>query len=356
MAHSFTLILFNFGPENFGLWELLLINSKFSLIYLLVGKFSSSKLMSVDTNDLVDNDDISNSQLHDDQTEIRTIDDLISKHKSEKKILQGKITGLKKQINKKNKKQIQHDIQQLEADLEYQQSQELADFEQSTTDRPSESLLENNHQPEKINDISDTTEIDEKLSDLSIEPKKKRNRQKERLAKRNAKIQQIKDDALDESKDMVDYRSIEINTMNELLKLNNLKVFEVNADGNCLFNSIKDQLALKLDINLSIEELREKASTFILANPDDFIPFLMEKDEIMDIEDYCNKLTTTTMWGSDIEILAFSKIFDCPIEVYLVGANKLMFNEEGNELVLKIAFYKHSFGLGEHYNSLRDVI
>lgn len=313
--------------------------------------------MSVDTiNDLNNsNDDITNNGLNE-VLQIRTLDDLISKHKSEKKDLQGKITGLKKQINKKNKKQIQHDIQQLEADLDYQQSQELADFQQSTNDRPSdETHVENNNQSEKINHISDTTEIDEKLSDLSIEPKKKRNRQKERLAKRNAKIQQMKDDALDESKDMVDYRSIEINTMNELLKLNKLKVFEVNADGNCLFNSIRDQLALKHELNLTIEELRIKASAYILAHPDDFIPFLMEKDEIIDIEEYCKKLSTTTMWGSDIEILAFSKIFDCPIEVYLVGANKLMFNDEGIELVLKIAFYKHSFGLGEHYNSLRDV-
>ncbi|CAH6723150.1 OTU domain-containing protein 2 [[Candida] jaroonii] len=313
--------------------------------------------MSVDTiNDSNNsNDDITNNGLNE-VSQIRTLDDLISKHKSEKKDLQGKITGLKKQINKKNKKQIQHDIQQLEADLDYQQSQELADFQQSTNDRPSdETHVENNNQSEKINHISDTTEIDEKLSDLSIGPKKKRNRQKERLAKRNAKIQQMKDDALDESKDMVDYRSIEINTMNELLKLNKLKVFEVNADGNCLFNSIRDQLALKHELNLTIEELRIKASAYILAHPDDFIPFLMEKDEIIDIEEYCKKLSTTTMWGSDIEILAFSKIFDCPIEVYLVGANKLMFNDEGIESVLKIAFYKHSFGLGEHYNSLRDV-
>ncbi len=77
---------------------------------------------------------------------------------------------------------------------------------------------------------------------------------------------------------------------------------------------------------------------------------------IKDIADYCKELETTPIWGGDLEILALAKNFNCPISVMMSGRANLVMNEEGSNPELKLVYYKHNYGLGEHYNSLRDKI
>ena len=62
----------------------------------------------------------------------------------------------------------------------------------------------------------------------------------------------------------------------------------------------------------------------------------------------------TAQWGGEIEILALSHVFDCPISILMSGRSVQVYNEDGKNAELKLVYYKHSYSLGEHYNSLHD--
>ena len=149
------------------------------------------------------------------------------------------------------------------------------------------------------------------------------------MNRRQAEIDKIKQEAAIEASNTVDYRQIEIESMDKLLSLNNLQSFEIKPDGHCLFASIQDQLKVRhqnvehLDHNGPedvplIDQLRKLAGDYIKSNQEDFIPFLIDENtgELRDLDDYINELTTTAM-GSDMEILALSKVFNCPISIYM---------------------------------------
>lgn len=296
-------------------------------------------------------------------------EELVSLHKAQRKELTNQVTALKKLMTKKNKKTIQNEISQLSSKLNSKLQEEVQEWRSLHPDhgqQPKQEVETDHDAADNANEITpddllklslkDTSnsaivEVAESSHNTTTGQPKKRNRQKERLAKREAKIQQIRDQALAESKDEIDYRSLEITNMNEKLQDRNLILVDIIPDGNCLFNSIKDQLSCKLNIEKSIQELRELAAEYILSHSDDFIPFLFEKS-LTSVDEYCNKLVHETMWGSDIELLAFSNIFDCKIEVFVANAPNVIFNES-KSVNLTIGFYKHSYGLGEHYNSLR---
>lgn len=339
--------------------------------------------------------------------------ELLALHKKQQRDLIANITSLKKQATKKTRKNVLNQCQQLQDDLNYKQNLELKQFDDdvnnnqtdadTTTEVTPESLLQqlhfNSHETNSpqdtnttdaadinimdTNDINDTGASDMKATgdgagpsniDSAISnniPKKKRNRQKERLARRQQEIDKIKHEASLEAENCVDYRSIEIESMNQLLKFNNLKNYDIKPDGNCLFSSIKHQLENRhIDLsddyqlnnhnlqflNYTIEDYRKISGDYILENKQDFIPFLFDENtgECKDINDYVNELTSTSMWGSDMEILALSKIFNCSVHIFLAGASTIVINENGELPPLKIAYYKHSYGLGEHYNSLID--
>lgn len=289
-----------------------------------------------------------------------TYDDIIVRHKKEQRDLLAKITGMKKQASKKTRRNVNVQCQELQSDLDNKHQQELKNWNK-TEDGGNEDGQEGDSEeltPDQllaqISISEPTTKEPTDSSPVSKDTKSKRNRQKEKLAKRNAEINRLREEALEETKDSVDYRKIELETMDKLLQMNNLKLFEIIPDGNCLFSSMIDQLKLRHNKTFKIEDLRQQAAVYIKDNKDDFTPFLIEKDTLLDINEYCEKLTTTTMWGSDIEILAFSQLFDCPIEIFLAGSENITFNESGNNTKLILGFYKHSYGLGEHYNSLRD--
>lgn len=188
-------------------------------------------------------------------------------------------------------------------------------------------------------------------------PKAKRNRRKEKIAAREAAAKQISEEAAAEAATQPDLRKIELENMESIFKLRGLSQYEVPADGHCLFASIADQLSVRQNINKTVPELRTEAASYIRKHPNDFSPFLFDETtmSMREIEPYCVELETTAIWGGDLEITAFAQIFDCCITVLINGQSPFVANEEGKNPELKLAYYKHSFGLGEHYNSLRDI-
>lgn len=291
-------------------------------------------------------------------------EELIAQHKKQQKDLIATITSLKKQATKKTRKNVNAKCADLQRDLDDKQQQELkqlqstGESEESTEVTPEQLLALLTIEPQSSQLTEDHEPSSEEKQPQQVP--KKRNRQKERLAKRNAEIEKIKSDARKEAENAVDYKKIEQDSMNQILFLQNLKVHDIRPDGHCLFASIEDQLKERHDTDeedVTIASLREAAAKYINDNRDDFLPFFFDPETMQqtDVDKYLHELQTTAMWGSDIEIKALASVFDCPIKVYSAGAAPITFNEQGANPELKLGYFRYSYGLGEHYNSLRSV-
>lgn len=309
-----------------------------------------------------------------------TEDQLIARHKKEQRDLIATVTGMKKQATKSKKKEIMRKCQEMDDTLKTRQKLELKQFKESTGGVKSQEQKqevdatndddddEDEFSPEKLLaqlELDSKNREQEEITTKQQQPqqsqgeggKKKRNRQKERLAKRDAAIQQMKEQASKEASVQPDLRAIELANIAELCKVAKLREFDILPDGHCLFASISDQLKIRHDKDISVSELRKKAADHIRSDPDTFAPFLFdeEKMEMRDIKSYTDEIEKTALWGGDMEIMALSKEYNCPISVMMSGRATFRVNDDGKNPELKLVYYKSSYGLGEHYNSLRDA-
>lgn len=287
------------------------------------------------------------------------MDEAVARHKREQKELVGQITGLKKQATKKNRKQVLQKCADMEHELNQRHKREIDELngvvqnDEEEVDMAAIILAQMELKEQETPQEPPQTSIP--LSPLPAP--KKRNRAKERIAKREAEVQRMKDEAAKEAEGAIDYRQIEHDLMAQLCGHHGLEIKEINPDGHCLFALIQDQLATRYKIEVTVDQLRQKAGDHILAHGDEFTPFLFDETTMLlrAVDSYVNELTTTAMWGSDMEILALARVYECPIEVHQAGADMLVMNGDALLEPLKLGYFKHLYGLGEHYNSLRDV-
>ena len=95
---------------------------------------------------------------------------------------------------------------------------------------------------------------------------------------------------------------------------------------------------------------REVAASYIAANGEDFTPFLEEP-----LDRYVQTIRQTGEWGGHIELLALARAYGRDINV-LHSDGKIDTIQCGSSTEvdpLWLSYYRHNFGLGEHYNSLR---
>lgn len=234
----------------------------------------------------------------------------------------------------------------MEADLREQQAAELREFDGVLGDKPAES--EEPDLQELIRLTESTTVAPDGPKTQQPEKGPKRHRQRERLARRAAKEQALRDEALAELKNQPDLRAEEMAAMDRKLASLGLEIHDIKPDGHCLFASILHQLDTSHNIRKSVGELRLAAADYIRKNEEDFLPFLMADDR--EVGEYTTELETTAMWGSDMEILALSRVLD--LSTTVIQANSTVtINEEGSSPI-HLGYFRHSYGLGEHYNSL----
>lgn len=198
---------------------------------------------------------------------------------------------------------------------------------------------------------------------------KKPNRQKARMARRAAEQEAAAEQAAKEAENIPNLREQECESMRREYTLRNLVEKEIRSDGHCLYAAIADQLedseiGLEPRIEMNIPDYKEQitnsgykvtrrvAATLMSQTPDDFLPFLEEP-----IEDYTRKIRETGEWGGHLELMALAKAYKVDINV-LQSNGKVERIECGSgdsNNALWLAYYHHSFGLGEHYNSLRQL-
>lgn len=304
------------------------------------------------------------------------MEELHAKHRQQQKDLQSRITQKKKQATKKTRKGVNDECALLERDLEERQAKESACLIPSPyEDEPDHILGENTRDLTELNSFSHVPAPDESKPQLLTSSAatanghaKKPNRQKARLARRAADQEAAIEKAEEEAANLPNLREEERESMRKAYTSKGFEEYDIKSDGHCLYAAIADQLTsvgiglrpkLQLDVlntnqNSRSDYLvtRHVAATYISKHPDDFSPFLEEP-----LSEYVKTIRETGEWGGHLEILALAKAYGVDINI-LQGDGKVERIESGdttNRRPLWLAYYRHSYGLGEHYNSLRHV-
>ncbi|KAH9835958.1 OTU domain-containing protein 6B [Teratosphaeria destructans] len=295
------------------------------------------------------------------------MEELQARHRKELKDLQSRITQKKKQANKKTRKGVNDECDRLEAELKERHAAETAALNGEATGHddeeiPSEQLeeltlkVDDDETPVGNGVQKDTSEA---VGTAHTPPgeagtqQRKPNRQKARLARRAAEQEEAARQAAEDAQNLPDLKTQERERMLDAMKERGLHEKEIRADGHCLYSAVADQLD-QLDIPLGSTPsplpyrlVRRAAADYIEQHQDDFAPFLEEP-----LGDYVRKIRETGEWGGQMELTALAKTYGRDICV-LQDFGRVVRIEGGGEGEMWLGYYKHGFGLGEHYNSLR---
>ncbi|KAK4444840.1 hypothetical protein QBC34DRAFT_179225 [Podospora aff. communis PSN243] len=311
-----------------------------------------------------------------------TLEQVQARHRKEVKDLQSRITNKKKNATKKNRKGVNHECAELERQMKERQEEELRKFlggedeEENPEDDKELELEEKPNGSANATKDPDVDSVTDKLKSVTVEEGqtqggagKKRNRQKERLARRAAEQEAAAVAAETEASTMVDHRGIERAYMNREFKAHALKEKDIEPDGHCLFSAVADQLEANGIPLVAGEEVgvgsggpggggykvvRRAAAEYMQGHREDFEGFLEEP-----FEAYVTKIRDTAEWGGQLELSALANAYGVEIKVVQDGRTEVVRplgeKEEGEEELktLWLAYYRHGYGLGEHYNSLR---
>ncbi|KAI4144824.1 MAG: hypothetical protein L6R39_004027 [Caloplaca ligustica] len=294
------------------------------------------------------------------------MDELRRKHRQEQKDLQARLTQKKKAATKKTRKGVNDECAELERQLKERQDLEISRIERGPESNgqsgEDEDLGANDEPPpEAVN--GDGIESD--TPQPNVERTKKPSRQKARLARKAAELESMATQAAKEAEDLPDLRQQESEAMRVQLTSRGLVEHDIRSDGHCLYAAVADQIFSRnlriipkdyrhaIVLTPAYQATRSIAASYIKDHADDFIPFLEEP-----LDDYVRKIEKTGEWGGHLELLALAKSYDVDINV-LQSHGLVEKIESGTKRkekpALWLAYYHHSFGLGEHYNSLRPA-
>ncbi|KAK0638875.1 OTU-like cysteine protease [Cercophora newfieldiana] len=318
-----------------------------------------------------------------------TLEQAQARHRKETKDLQGRITNKKKNATKKNRKGVNDECAELERQMKERHEEELRKFlDGDAHDGTNEEQhAEPNGSADANPDATTDTDVDtlaDQLKSTSVDTDrtqpqsqlqggaaatsgKKRNRQKERLARRAAEQETAAAAAETEASTMVDHRGIERAYMTREFKAHSLREKDIEPDGHCLFSAVADQLeanGIPVVVGGGGEEeggrggykvVRRRAAEYMEGHRGDFEGFLEEP-----LETYVAKIRDTAEWGGQLELSALANAYGVEIKVVQDGRTEVVRpmeeGGEGEELkTLWLAYYRHGYGLGEHYNSLRKA-
>ena len=301
---------------------------------------------------------------------MESFEDMQSRHRKEQKDLQSRLTQKKRSATKKTRKGVNFECEELERLLKEKQGQEIAALnEDSVPDIDDVPELEEPPQSTPttngVNGVNGVTESLDKTTISETTPSedgqhRKRNRQKERLARRAAEQEVAVGFAKSEASNQPDPRAIEHAKLQNQFKSHNLVEKLIRPDGHCLFAAVADQLQqvgipLGADSDRELNEgerykvVRKAAARYIEGHSDEFVGFMDEA-----LNTYVEKIRDTAEWGGHLELIALAKTYNVEICVLQDGGPQTIQPGEGKGTEkIWLAFYRHGFGLGEHYNSLR---
>ncbi|XP_045620357.1 deubiquitinase OTUD6B [Procambarus clarkii] len=287
-------------------------------------------------------------------------EELLSKHRREKKELQAQIQQLKKSTNKdkKKKKEALEDIAKLEKELKDRHEEELTRFkppqEVDTVSNGVDSLNlsdDGSGESQPVNEEEEPNLLEQDQGKRISKAEKRRQKKAEAIREREARIRE------EEANNKYSARNIEAEKLKHLLRERKLKMHEIKPDGNCMYAAIAHQMGG----NATVPWLRSQAGHFIRTNYEAFAPFITdpktgESLTPQQFAEYCSQVEHTPSWGGQPELRALSQVMQRKIEVLQAEGTPVIFGEEcTDKKTILLAYYRHSYGLGEHYNSVTDL-
>jgi len=296
------------------------------------------------------------------------MDELLARHRKELRDLQSRITGKKKDATKKTRKAVNAECENLAAQTKARHAKEIRQFE--TGDTPdgdcdtNEPDVDSNAYipPPTLSDTELGLEATKSVAPSSIETislpvessgrGKKPNRQKARLARRAAEAAELSEAAALEANSLPNLRERELSTMASLFQKNGLTEHQIAPDGHCLYSAFTHSLrtaGIGLDnAPRDYQEARMRCAKFMKENRADFEAFLEE-----DFETHIKKVEGTAEWGGQTEAMALGRAFGVKVNVLQAeGRGVESMNDDATGGEVWMGYYRHAFGLGEHYNSL----
>lgn len=334
------------------------------------------------------------------------MDELLARHRKEQKDLQARITQKKKSATKKTRRGINDECERLQRELSEKHQAEIAQLngesvppvdglEGLSLEDDSRAVVvdgatgESDIQTSQDTDTTSNAAPSQQPQASSSIPSqstpgaraKKPNRHKARLARRAAEQAALSEAAAEEAAKQTDRRGNEREIMEAVFKRLGLKEIEINPDGHCLYSAVATELnelglGLKPDPKRIVLQnttqsridtvtspqhdgyraIRAVAADFIVEHKDDFAPFMEEP-----VYEYTRKIKLTAEWGGQLELQAIARAYgveinviqsDGRIEKIESGDSDAIDEEDKSKRVIWLAYYRHSYGLGEHYNAL----
>ncbi|XP_046837221.1 deubiquitinase OTUD6B [Vespa crabro] len=285
-----------------------------------------------------------------------TENQLLQKHKRERRELQAQIQVLKKSIckgDKKKKKEVTDEIARKEENLERKQDEELARWKISQ-------VALNDTDAENLEETCDINDIESKESERIRQRTSKA--QRRRYKKENAERERNQRIIEQEAFDIYGKRNVEMQSIQKILYERDLTLYEIPSDGHCLYNAVAHQLKILGDIPFSLCDLRMKTAIYLKQNRNDFLPFISnpDSDQLLSpeqYEKYCNDIVETCAWGGAIELQVLSRILERQIEVIqATGTPYIVGDEFSKKKRIILTYHRYMYELGAHYNSVTKFV
>lgn len=172
--------------------------------------------------------------------------------------------------------------------------------------------------------------------------------------------------------DVVSNRDIEMEKIKNSLIKEDLAVYEVEADGHCLYRALAHQLNLNAEETKkvwSVADLRGLAAEEIQSHKDTYAPFICifgeDAESDAQFDEYVARIRTVhaAEWGGQIEIKALVCALHRDVWIYSADiANPIIKMNVSNDgmhnqlnVPLRVSYHKQYYALGEHYNSVIPI-
>lgn len=296
------------------------------------------------------------------------MEEVQARHRKELKDLQGRITQKKKNATKKTRKGVVDECERLEQELKDKQQAEIdalngepleEDLDQpQDTDTPAVLDSEQPEEHSKQVTFASDSKAGSQHESEEISRARKPNRQKARLARRAAEQEAQAAAAAEDAAKQPDLRQQEMTAMDTHKKKLKLNETFIQPDGHCLFSACAKGLSPDVVKDSGpfaggYQNVRYATAEFMSKHREDFEAFMEEP-----FDEYVEKIRNTAEWGGQLELQAIAKSYDVTIKVLQADGRVEEIQSDsgvakGEDLWL--AYYRHSFGLGEHYNALQKV-
>ena len=279
------------------------------------------------------------------QAAVETQEDMVARHAAEIQAidddLQEKLSHVGKK-NRKKKKALWAEADQLKADAQERHRTELLDAGYGDVVEAADVAAENA--------AAAAAETED------AKPKKKSKSQRRR-EKKAAEERERAEQLRREAAGFVSGRDVEMKQLGQILQRSGLKVHDIAADGHCLYRAVAHQLSMVAASQpTSHSELRSQAAAHMIAHRQDYEPFYDADAGGANFDDYCATMASSARWGGQLELRALSELLKRPIRVFgaagPVADMGSQFSDDGRRKPILLSFHQQYYALGEHYNSV----